>query len=454
MSTRLKGRFSRRELLGAARVALIATILVAVAYAAVVALLDLLVASHLTGQVDRQLTARLETAVSLPHRAFSSSGVQTKGARYGLGIYGEPIALWRLSPEGSVVQSTPGAPALPGGLVPSGPGQRGVTSLNAAIDGTTFRLEWRRTTTGSVAAGESLSELGHVEAVLILSEAIAFPLMLVAFFLVALAIGLRSARPVERARRRQLEFTADASHELRTPLSVIEAEVTLARSRSRGVKEYETALDRVAGESARLKRIVEDLLFLARADTEPLPPGRSLVDLARVAAICAERFSSVAKARGQTLELVGQAAGEPAALVLAPPDWLEKLCGTLVDNACRHVPEGGHIRTEVSTQGNRVTLRVDDDGPGISADERPHVLNRFRRATSPAGGHGLGLAIADSVVRSTGGRWEIGTSDLGGARLEVSWAARAAPSTKVNPQASPDEVTSRPSRPSDLGGGR
>ena len=108
MSRSIRGRFNRRDLLGAARVGIVATLLVAITYAAVVALLDFVVADHLTGQVDRQLASRLQLAVTNPTKAFASSGVQTSGARYGLGIYGEPIALWAFTPGGGALASRSG----------------------------------------------------------------------------------------------------------------------------------------------------------------------------------------------------------------------------------------------------------------------------------------------------------------------------------------------------------
>ncbi len=422
----LRGRFSRRDLAGAARVGAIATALMAVAYAIVVVLLDFVVAQHLTGQVDRQLGARLQAAASNPTAAFSSAGVQTNGARYGLGIYGEPIALWAFDSEGVLLRSAPSDPLLPAGTHPPAAGQP--KSLDAGIAGTTYRLGWLRTRTGWLLAGESLTELGHVEAVLVLSETIAFPFLLAAFFLVALAIGLRSARPVEVARRRQLEFTADASHELRTPLSVIEAEVSLVRSRPREAREYEEAFDRVSSESSRLRAIVEDLLWLARRDSEPELSPRAGQDLGGAAARCAKRFAAVAASRGQVLELALPGEDGERLTVVAPDDWLDKLAGTLADNACRYTPDGGTIRiSAVPVAPDRVALRVEDDGPGIPEQDRPQVVRRFRRATNAPGGHGLGLAIAQSVAAATGGRLRFDTSELGGALVEVSWPRTRTP---------------------------
>ncbi len=75
----------------------------------------------------------------------------------------------------------------------------------------------------------------------------------------------------------------------------------------------------------------------------------------------------------------------------------------------------------VSVQGHRVSLAVEDDGPGIPAEERASLFDRFHRATDEGNGAGLGLAIGDAVVRATGGEWHVGAAALGGARMEVRW---------------------------------
>ncbi|MGO9912049.1 MAG: sensor histidine kinase, partial [Acidimicrobiales bacterium] len=187
--------------------------------------------------------------------------------------------------------------------------------------------------------------------------------------------------------------------------------------------DYEEALDRVGRESQRLRRIVEDLLWLARVDAEPAQPSRESIDLREVARSSVERFTAVAGSSNQQLELAAEGQPGGALNVIAPTDWLEKLAGTLIDNAARYSPEGARIRVSACTSpdSSRVVLRVEDDGPGIDPSDRQEVVHRFRRATTTGGGHGLGLAIADSVARRTGGRLTIGESELGGTLAEVSW---------------------------------
>ncbi|MDQ6901018.1 MAG: sensor histidine kinase, partial [Candidatus Dormibacteraeota bacterium] len=110
-----------------------------------------------------------------------------------------------------------------------------------------------------------------------------------------------------------------------------------------------------------------------------------------------------------------------SAVITAPLEWLDRLLGILLDNACKYSPENGTVTVAVGAEGNRVRVSVDDSGPGIAAGEREHIFDRFRRATEQPGGAGLGLAIADAVVRATNGRWAIGTSAAGGASMSVTW---------------------------------
>jgi signal transduction histidine kinase len=208
---------------------------------------------------------------------------------------------------------------------------------------------------------------------------------------------------------------------LRTPLSVIEAEVDLALSRRRSVETYEAVLKRVAGEGRRLRRIVDDLLWLARADSQhAVAPLNRSSDVAAVARACTDRFQALAETRDVSLSFI--TIGDGPFVVQAPPDWVDRLVGVLVDNACKYAGTGGRVEVEVrATAGNRVGLQVDDSGPGISDDERLVIFDRFRRASESPDGTGLGLAIADSVVRTTQGAWSVGQAPLGGARMQVWW---------------------------------
>jgi signal transduction histidine kinase len=215
-----------------------------------------------------------------------------------------------------------------------------------------------------------------------------------------------------------MDFTANASHELRTPLSVIEAQTSLALDRERDGAWYRQAFLRVDQESKRMRRLVEDLLWLARMDATAESAGAEPVDVGVVAQQGVDRFIGVAEARGQRLSL---AVSGDSHVISATAEWLEHLVGVLLDNACKYAAEGGSIDVRVAAEGDRVRLTVDDSGPGIPEQQRRRIFDRFQRATDHASGAGLGLAIADAVVRATNGRWEVGTSSAGGASMAISW---------------------------------
>jgi signal transduction histidine kinase len=263
-------------------------------------------------------------------------------------------------------------------------------------------------------AGQSLAGDAHTERLLLYGEVIAGPFLLLAMFGGSLVVGLRALAPVEQSRRRQLEFTADASHELRTPLSVIRAEADVALSSPREAAEYRDALTRIQGESQRLRQLVDDMLWLARFDSRPPPTSDEPVDLVTLAQACADRFRAVGPA-------ITTDTGTGPALISAPPEWIDRLAGVLMDNACRYAGADGQVKIQVRAHGSRISLTVEDSGPGIPEAERPRLFDRFHRANEHGSGAGLGLAVGDSIVRSTGGRWQIGDSPLGGALMAVSW---------------------------------
>jgi signal transduction histidine kinase len=383
--------------------------LFAVLYVGVTVPFDLLDAQHLVGQVDARLVDRLHD--------IKQQGLPRAGSHNSLPLDADlddaPVILWHPGAGGYTRALTYGAPSLPPrAWSPTG------RPTTIALGRDDFRLVATRVGSTWLVAGQSLSEVRHVESVVANAEAVAGPVLALAVFAGAMAIGLMASRPIEQARRRQLEFTADASHELRTPLTVIEAEVDLALGSARSGPAYRDSLQRIGTEGHRLRHIVEDLLFLARFDSSPPAPADEAVDLATLAEACAQRFSAVAQARGIDLSVVGHGR---EAMVKAPPIWLDRLCGVLLDNACRYAGPGGSVRVLVTARGASVSLAVEDSGPGIPAEHRPFLFDRFRRGTDETEGAGLGLAIADAVVSSSGGRWRVADAPGGGAHMEVVW---------------------------------
>jgi signal transduction histidine kinase len=397
----------------AGRVALAASLLIGLVYAGCVTVLDRVVTARLVAAVDARLQERLSDVLENGPAATDDDDDDDDTAE-------PPLYLWRITRGATAAPLSAGAPRLPAS---SGAAVR--SALTAQLAQGSFRLDSTRYGGAVLVAGQSLSEQDHIEAVLGVGEALAAPVLLLAAFAGALVIGLQALSPVEQSRRRQLEFTADASHEVRTPLSVIGAETSLALSTTRNAADYRSALVRVQGESERLRRIVEDLLWLARFDSNPPQPGDEPLDLATIANGCADRFRAVAGSHSSDILVTGD--GQGPAWISAPPEWIDRLAGVLMDNACRHAGQGGTVRIAVGRRASRVTLTVEDSGPGVRAEDRDRLFDRFHRATQHGGGAGLGLAIADSIVRSTGGQWRIADSALGGALFQVSWRRSKTP---------------------------
>ena len=306
--------------------------------------------------------------------------------------------------------------------------------------GTNFRFGAVPSDGGWLVAGESVIRAHDVQGELLAVEVVLGVLLLGVTFIGSFIVGLRASAPIEQIRRRQAEFTADASHELRTPLSVIEAEVELSLGRARGPDEYRATLERIGSESQRLRAIVDDLLWLARADGRALDRSQAgYVDVAEAVATAADRFQAVADTGSFTLTTDIPPVG--TAQVRGDEEGIDRLVTVLVDNACKYAGSGGTVEVGVSAAGGRVALTVDDSGPGIPVDARDLVFDRFHRADQTPGGTGLGLAIADAVVRATSGTWSVSDSALGGARFAVIWRqATRAPTPPPTPPVPSDPV--------------
>ena len=392
----------------AVRVALAASVLIGLVYVGCVVVLDVFEARRLIAAVDARLHERLLDA-SAGH-LYTQAGDDDPDEA--------PVFLWLVKPAQGAVPLSLGAPRLPAVDVVGTAADRPAT---IELHGGHFRVAALRGDSGFLVAGQSLAEQGRIEALLRGGEILAAPVLFLAVFAGALIIGHRALAPVERSRQRQLDFTADASHELRTPLSVISAETGIALRAERSPAEYQAALGRIQNEAKRLRSIVDDLLWLARFDSAPPAPKSEPLDLATVARECADRFTAVASEGSFTILVEEAGSKSGAAGISAPPEWISRLIGVLLDNACRYAGPAGQVRISVSQRGTRIVLRVEDSGPGLTAEQEERLFDRFHRSTGDGGGAGLGLAIADSIVSSTSGQWRIGKSDLGGALFEISW---------------------------------
>lgn len=228
-------------------------------------------------------------------------------------------------------------------------------------------------------------------------------------------------------------FTADASHELRSPLANVKSTVEVALSRSREPDDYRSALASVGEEAERLRRIVEDLLLLARADAGRLPFEKEAVRLDVLGMEVVESSGPRAEEAGVRVE-----ADVTTGVVVAGDErWLRQLVQNLVENAVRYsaprAREGSAARPDtpgplvevgVHPDGDAALLTVDDEGTGIPVGERERVFERFyridaARSRAADGGAGLGLAICAWIVAEHGGTIRAADGPRGGTRMSV-----------------------------------
>jgi signal transduction histidine kinase len=371
----------------------------------------------MTSQVDARLDQRLVIAEKNGGKPEASIATPSDTKSGDLDDDNAPIFVWKVASNGVGTALTAGAP-----LLPSIRWSVGDSSLH--LNRSTFAVRAEAFKGGWLVAGESVADVERVRDSLINAELIFGAVLLALIYGASFVVGIRALSPIARAQRRLKEFTADASHELRTPLSVIEAEVSIALSKERNAQSYRSTLERIGGEGHRLQRIVDDLLWLARFDGERRQQIEELTDVEAIAFACTQRFQIVAET--SQLRLTFVKFGDEDAIVRAPRDSIDRLVGVLIDNACKFAGTEGRVEVIVATQGNTVTLEVDDSGPGIDPQERDLIFDRFHRTSTPAGGTGLGLAIADSIIRATHAHCKISTASIGGAKFEITWRLAAA----------------------------
>ena len=223
----------------------------------------------------------------------------------------------------------------------------------------------------------------------------------------------------EETLARQRKFVADASHELRTPLTSILANLELLESELAG--EQQEMAGSALRSSRRMRRLVGDLLLLARADA-----GRDLtrapVNLTAVAAEAAREAGVLGSDHPVSLDLP-----EPV-VVTGVADDLHRLAANLIENALIHTPPGTPVTVSVRRDGDAAVLEVSDRGPGVPRALRQRVFERFARGSgdaAPSGGSGLGLAIVRAVTAAHDGTVQLGDAEGGGARFVVTLPAEA-----------------------------
>lgn len=215
---------------------------------------------------------------------------------------------------------------------------------------------------------------------------------------------------------RERRFTADASHELRTPLAAMEAILGVIRAEPRSAEEYEQALDDLAEETTRLRKLVEDLLFLARGEHSGQEATETF-DLSLLVQDVVDALSPLAEEKALSL----QCQAEPRLQVRGKTDSLIRVFLNLIDNAIKFTDQGGITVTVYSTKESAV-VAVADTGVGIPSAHLEHIFERFHRVDPSRSnpGSGLGLSLARQIILDHGGTLTVKSTEGRGSTFTVT----------------------------------
>ncbi len=223
-------------------------------------------------------------------------------------------------------------------------------------------------------------------------------------------------------------FLATASHELRTPVGVMSgfAQLLSKRSAQLSPEEIRTYAERLDANAQQLSALVENLLDFSRLERGVGPNSeQTLLDLGVAVELILDQHPDLAAEHTVTPQLT------PGLRVLGSAHAVERVLTNLVGNASKYSPAGTTIWVRVVGQEGRAVLLVDDEGPGVPVEDRPHVFSRFFRGAGDAvvntRGAGLGLAIVGEFAASMGGEVSVATSPSGGARFAVSYPLASPP---------------------------
>ncbi len=217
------------------------------------------------------------------------------------------------------------------------------------------------------------------------------------------------------------QFTADASHELRTPIALIRTTAELSLRRRRDEAEYRKAMSEILQEAERTTSLIENLLVLARADSGSQPLEFCRSDLTSIVQDACQQGSRLAKERDVELCWDLPRFALTAAI---DPQAMRRLLLSLIDNAVKYSSTGSRVTVHLDSDASTARIRVEDFGIGIAPEDLPNIFERFYRAdkarSRDAGGAGLGLSIAQWIVRAHHGRITVESTPETGSIFSVT----------------------------------
>ncbi len=239
------------------------------------------------------------------------------------------------------------------------------------------------------------------------------------FLLISIFLARWALRPVGRAWEQQRQFVADASHELKTPLTVILAntEILLAHG-GETIENSAKWLENTRDEGLHMKGLVEDMLSLARADADRVV-SKERVNVSDLLYSSVLSFEPVAFERGVTL----QTQVDESVMALGDAAQLQRLFGILLDNAIKYAQEKTVVTLSLARVQEHTVFRINNRGEAISSADLTHIFERFYRADKARGaqnGYGLGLSIAQAIVRAHGGTIQAESTDRAGTTFTVT----------------------------------
>ncbi len=239
---------------------------------------------------------------------------------------------------------------------------------------------------------------------------------LVAFFLISLFLSALAVKPVKASWEQQRRFVADASHELKTPLTVILANLDILLSHKKDkIETQERWVENTKSEAADMKKLVDELLYLAKSDagTEKKLVF-SAIDLSDALMGCVLPFESVSFERGVTID----ADIATGLFAVTDAESIKRIAAVLIDNACKYSERGSAVIVSLKRQGSDAVFSVNNKGNVIPFEDLPHIFDRFYRCDKSrereGGGFGLGLAIAKTTADSVGARLSVLSDEKNG----------------------------------------
>lgn len=228
---------------------------------------------------------------------------------------------------------------------------------------------------------------------------------------------------IDQSEKMKSEFISSVSHELRTPLTAINGWAeTIMNGEVRDAEDVKKGMGIIVSEARRLTNMVEELLEFSRLEDGRFTLSIETVDLKAEFEDAVYTYREFFRKDG--LELHYQAGEEEAGeeefpTVEADPERLRQVFCNIMDNAAKHGGSGGRIDCAICREGDWAVITIRDHGPGIPADELPHVKSKFYKGSSKARGSGIGLAVSDEIISRHGGELLIGNAEGGGCAVTI-----------------------------------